>query len=334
MRPWIKLSVLFVLLALPLCGQKLARIKAEEKKWDRINNTRFIEDEQTRKLNKDFRLPRMVHVQSNHFLVHWDIEQIKVGRRIYKRRDAARLYSRRLEELLRDWKKIFGEPNRLPSSGHWTVWILGRDRDLKRVRATITTGAQKLFSSQEPLFITGMNRAELNNDEALHANVYHHTSHLITEIGFPYGKAEPAGWFTIGVAHWLEIQKFGETRNFTTGEVATARDRWQMGKWPKKVFSVVRKGKAPRLTSFSRRAGKKVNPMLAAFSWSMVDFIIVTRPKLRGDFARMLARGVSTEDAMRQLFGWSLSRFQEEWEKFCTKNQGRSGMPPKKKKRR
>lgn len=326
------LAVLLAVIAPVALGQN-ARVKAEAKKWDKANEAKFIADDETKKWNRDFQIPTAVHVQTKNFYLHFNLPKVKVGQTVYKKRDAALLYSRRLEELLRDWIAIFGEPNQFPKGGHWCVWIMDKDRDRDRIRATLSSGGDKLFSPTDPHYIVGRNKADFNSDEALHANVYHHVSHLITQQGFPYGKSEPSGWFTVGVAHWLEIEKFGETRNFTSGEVATKKDRWQMGKWPKKVHSVVRKKKAPKLSSFGNRGTKKLNPMLSAFSWSMVDFIILVHAKKRGDFARALASGVKTPDAIREYFGWSLPRFQEEWEKYCTKNQGKSGMPAKKKRR-
>ncbi len=327
-------AVLLLLLFATSAEAQKAKERAEEKKWDKKNNAQFVVDDETRAWNRDLKVPKAVHVRTNNFFLHFDIPKVKVGQRIFKRKDAALLYSRRLEELLRDWEAIFGEPYQYPQSGHFTVWMLAKERDSQRVRATLSSGGDKLFSSTDPHYIIGMDKKALNNDDALHANVYHHVSHLITQQGFNYGKGEPAGWFTAGVAHWLEIQKFGETRNFTSGEVATKKDRWQMGKWPKKVYAMARKGKAPKLTTFGNRSVKKLNPMLSAFSWSMVDFIIVTHPKKRHDFANDLAAGKSTPDTMRELLGWSLPRFHEEWTKYCIKNQGKSGMKPPKKRRR
>lgn len=317
----------------PISFGQSGRAKAAATKWDKKNEAKFIVDDETKKWNREFQIPGAVHLQTKNFYLHFDLDKVKVGQIVYKKREAALLYSRRLEELLRDWIAIFGEPNRYPKGGHWCVWILDENRDRDRVRATLSSGGDKLFSPTEPHYIVGRDKKDFNSDEALHANVYHHVSHLITQQGFPYGKSEPSGWFTVGVAHWLEIQKFGETRNFTSGEVATKKDRWQMGKWPKKVHAGARKNKAPKLSTFGNRSGKKLNPMLSAYSWSMVDFIIVVYPKKRHDFAVAMASGVKTADAVREHFGWSLPRFHEEWHKYCIKNQGKSGMPPKKKKR-
>ncbi len=323
------LLALLLLCATDLDAAAQRRDLDAEQKENELNEARLVENDEARAFNRDMKLPTMLHLQTRNFLLHYDIERLKVGQRYYDKEEGAFLYSRRLEELFRDWQETFGKPYGHPRSGVYQVWILSNDKDTARVQATLMGGASKLFSSDAPVYVTGLDREALLDDEALHANVYHHTSHLITQQGFPIGKAEYPGWWAVGIAHWLEIRKFGETRNFTTGEVAAKKDRWQMGKWPKKVASLARKEDDPKLATFGERDSKKLNPMLAAFSWSMVDYLVAEHEDKLNRLAHALSSGKSTADCFREILGWSLSRFQDEWRSLCVKRMGQITKPPR-----
>ncbi|MCB9832673.1 MAG: hypothetical protein H6807_09375 [Planctomycetes bacterium] len=328
------LPLVLILLLLGLAGARPVAAQGRpdpdaDRKEDEANEARLVADEETKALDQAMKLPKLAHLRTRNFFLHYDIERLKVGQRYYDKEQGAFLYSRRLEELLRDWQATFGKPRTFPRCGYYEIWILATANDTARVQATLMGGASKLHSSEKPIFVTGLDKDALLDDDALHANVYHHASHLITQQGFPYDKAEYPGWWAVGIAHWLEIKKFGETRNFTTGEVSSKKDRWQMGKWPKKVASAARKEDEPKLATFCDRDAKKLNAMLAAFSWSFVDYLVAEHPDKLNQLAHALSSGKSTADCFREILGWSLSRFQDEWRAECVKKMGQITPAPK-----
>ena len=272
-------------------------------------------------LNKKFKTPKMIHLETPAFHVHCGLKKVKVGQKVYNREESARLYAMRIDELLADWKKVFGEPYRAPQTGFWEVFLADNLRDRDRIAQTVIGGAAtKQTGPKTSTYIVGNNKRDFPQDELLHACVYHHTSHLITQQGHSPGTTSFPGWFLVGVAHWMEIEKFGETRNFTIGEAGDAKDRWKQGKWRAKVYNVVRKDKEPQLATYAERASNKLPPKLAAFSWSTVDYLIDKHGgEKTGDICRTLCTGKPTPEAIREHLGWSMSKLHDEWRRFVTK---------------
>ncbi|MCA9322237.1 MAG: hypothetical protein KDB53_15965 [Planctomycetes bacterium] len=298
--------------------------------WCNKGNSKFSFDlemesrkgwiEGTQKLNKSFQIPYMIHLSTAHFNLHYDIPRIKVGMKYYDMNEGMHLYAQRLEELYDDWVALLGNPYQLPQTRRWEIYMTNDVAERDRVtHTTIGGSATKQFGQRTSTYAVAAGKRDMKDDEERHANVYHHASHLITQQGHPIGKFEYPGWWTVGVAHWMERAKFEETRNFCTGEVGTKKDKWQNGGWDKKVYSMVGRDKEPRLASFEKLDTQQLSTMQHAFAWSMVDYILSDFPDKAGDIGRTITGSGDVAKAFREHLGTTVARFHDDWRSYVLK---------------
>lgn len=273
--------------------------------------------ESLREERKKLQIHRILEVQTRNFQLYWDVKRIKVGQRVYNKNQGAHFYAGRLEKVLEAYKKWFGEPFHYPTQGTWEVWVTKDKKDEQRVSKTIIGGgATKLFGSTTSIYVTADPEGQ---DDFRHANIVHHTAHLIAQQGFPIGKALYPGWWTVGVARFLEIETFGETRCSCNGEVDGVLKQWQHGKWHGKVLSRVNREKAPKLADFCKKNLKQMNYREHAFAWSYVDYIAHAHAAKAGDVARGLTSGKPTSQVLREVLGMSLAQFHHAWAAWVRK---------------
>lgn len=300
--------------------------KGRGKKASHEEELKYREEwlQQNEALNKKLGVKTMMHIETPHWRLHYDIKKIKVGMKTFDRDKGMHLYAKRLEELYDDWVKLLGEPYQLPRDGTWVVYVAKNEKDEARIGQTVIGGrATKQFGPNTSTYIVGFNKGDFPRDELLHANIYHHASHLITQQGSPLGSTIYPGWVTEGLAHWLEIWKFGDRRNHCTGEVAT-KDRWtQPGDWKSKVYSLARREKEPKLASWCQRGIKQMNPMQHGLAWSIVDFLMARHRDKAGDIVRAATSGMKSSAIIRETLGWSLAKFHAEWRSYVEQAYGR-----------
>ncbi len=279
---------------------------------------KWLED--MKALETRFRIKKMEHIQTDHFNLHYDIPKIKVGMKTYDMFKGAHLYAERLEDLYAEWTKRFDRPYRSPTTGRWDVYMVRDLKERDRVTQTIIGGnATKLFGTTTSIYVVAAGKRVIRKHAQRPANVNHHVSHLITQQGHPIGKFEYPGWWSAGIAHWLEENEFGDTRNFCTGEVSSRRDKWQDGGWKGKMFSRVSRKKDISLATFAKRDVDKLSPMLQAYSWSFVDFILTEHADAAAGLERDLTSSGNTEAAFRKNLGMTVARFQDAWREWVLK---------------
>ena len=96
-----------------------------------------------------------------------------------------------------------------------------------------------------------------------------------------------------------------------------------MGKWPGKVYAAVRRKKAPSLASYPHRDTRKLSSPQHAFAWSMIDFLVAKHHDKLGRLNRSLSARSTTAEALRQVLGWSISKFDDSWRRWALKAYGR-----------
>lgn len=269
-----------------------------------------------KKQRKDMKIKKMVRVVSDEFDLLWDIKRIKVGQITYDRKKGAHLYVKRLHEARAKYEEWFGRIYRMPQ-GPWRVYITKNDADANRVRATIGSGSATNIFGPTPLYITA---DPARDDEGRHAAVVHHISHHFAKQGFNHGKGLYPGWWDVGVARFMEIEGFEETRHSCTGEVnSKALEQWQTGTWRGKVYSRVNREKALKLSSFAKKGLKQMNYMEHAFAWSYVDYVAHEHKDKAERVAHGLTSGKTTAQVLREVLGMSLSQFHDAWRAWVRK---------------
>jgi hypothetical protein len=307
-------------------GQKVVPCKlcghlGPKSQWDAEMESRQAWMDEMTKVNKDLKV-EMEHIQTENFLLHFNIEKVKIKDVTYDKLASTHLYAQRLEELMTAYKKYLGEPFKYCVSGHWVIYIGRNPEERNRMCATVNSANRvNAVHGPDSHFITAFDREDMNDDEDLHANVTHLAAEMILMQGSPVATRKYPGWLSEGFAHWIEAKLFESIRNRCTAEVPD-KDKWKEGPWEGKVFPLVRKGKEPKFASFHTQSTKELSAMMHWISWSFVDFLMAEHQPKMGDLVRTITEGADTSAAFQKVFGWSLAQVHEEWRKYVEKAYG------------
>ncbi len=291
---------------------------AEELDRERITRESWLATQ--RKYDTDTRI-QMSHVQTDNMIVHWSPLTWKVGETILSRSRAAHLYADRVEHLAEKFKKVTGV---LPTQRQ-SVWIMKAPAEegvvtLLYMGGGYTSPFKQL--GQTGNFATWPNRQTgTTEDEFMHQHVIHNTTHLLVEAGHNF-RLEFSPWFVEGLAHWMEIEYFGEARNYCFQEI-NVKGPWENAGWPKKLFGEISGGKDLPLSGMY---GKKMDQMShrdTAYNWSFVDGLIRSIDEAKfPDYYRTLKSTNDGQAALDQVFGLSSTSFQERWRAWALKRYG------------
>ncbi len=179
----------------------------------------------------------------------------------------------------------------------------------------------------------------LREDSALHGNLVFNLTHNFLD-GLNHYNYDTPVWFHEGFAHWREREINPNYNTFDSGEGAVA-DMTSKSNWRAEVLALVSGGDAPRmaeLVALKSYAELKLPHHYA--TWSIVDFMIQTRPEAFGGFVWALksnldSRGVPTGENLpehvrtkfKELFGMGYTEFDEAWRTWV--RQTYKAAPPK-----
>jgi hypothetical protein len=147
------------------------------------------------------------------------------------------------------------------------------------------------------------------DDEALHRNVVHHVTHLLTSQVLPvlFLGNKGHGWIDEGLAHWFEDKVTGRCLNYCFEEVLVlAGTDWKGGRWRTPVRVLVDGGKALPFASLSSLNTDQLTFEGHAFAFAYVDFLMTVHggAKFR-DMVRIVKRGKPVRDALQTVYGWN-----------------------------
>lgn len=300
-----------------ICGH--LRSQAE---WNAEMEDRNAWVQEMNTLDKNLRID-LEHIQTEHFRLHYGIEKLKVGDQVLDRNQGAHLYAQRLEAMLADFITWFGEPLKYPRTGWWEVFVMKNPMDSQKARATINSGnaMATMYGVDTSRYIIGFKDEAVGTDEELHANLYHHVSQIILQMGDIPAKRKFPGWISEGFAHFIEKQRFKLIRNWCVGEVVSATDPWRKAtEYETKVYGMVSKSKEPQFATFADRDSNELSGPLHGLSFAFVDFLLKEHKDKAGDLMRTIVSGSNTAEAFQKVMGWSLAKVHEEWRKFVEKN--------------
>ena len=278
---------------------------------DRVARSRadlaWIDEEFERPLRK---------AETEHFVLIWEMEGMKVGRKRLDEHEMLHLTAQRLEELFARYLEAFQcRESEFRKKTIVAVWWLPKDQVEGSLRLCNTSSSNgvKLMGATPRYSMCG-NKQFVNDDEALHRQLLHNVAHVLLSHQSPsrWIGQEKYGWADAGVAHWFEYQLFERCTNYCYEEQNTRVD-FRGGKYRPAVRKLVAMDEAPPVAQVFSRTTNDLETAEHAFAFSYVDFLLATDGAKFDKLAKRLRARAETRDALRDVYGWTPLEFEERW---------------------
>lgn len=135
---------------------------------------------------------------------------------------------------------------------------------------------------------------QLRNDAALHGHLGFNLAHNLYDGLFHYNYDTPV-WLHEGFAHFMEREINPKHNSFDSDEGAIANDTSKEN-WKPEVLKLINAGTAPRMAELVtiKRFSELTLPIHFT-TWSMIDFLVQTRPLQFGKFLVALKRNFNAD---------------------------------------
>jgi len=179
-------------------------------------------------------------------------------------------------------------------------------------------------------FVTHPDQGSLRQDAGMHGHIVFNLAHNLYD-GLAHYNYDTFVWLHEGLAHYMERELDPRYNSFDADEGAVAEET-RKENWKPEVLKLIAEGEFPRmaeLVGLKRYSELRLDHHFT--TWSMVDFLIATKPDKLGEFMWALkrnfdAQGIPTGTKLpdlhrakfKELFGWSYSEFDEAWKTWCT----------------
>ncbi len=254
--------------------------------------------------------------ESEHFVLIWEIDELKVDKRRLKDHELLHLYVDRLEELYDAYVNTFGVDDRdFKEKPRVFAWSFMPDHYRAGKRfcgGEGERGIKRLGST--PSFSFPVLKKYFKDDEVLHRHLLHNVAHLLLSHQNPpqwIGQMK-GGWADAGVAHWFEDHFFEICDNYCYQEVDTSQG-FKGGKWRPRVRKLVAMGKAAPAAEVMQKNTTILTQDDHALSFSYVDFLIQKDAQKTNRLLMRLRSKVPLRDSMKEVFGMNLIQFEKEW---------------------
>ncbi len=174
-------------------------------------------------------------------------------------------------------------------------------------------------------------QGNLRSDAGLHGHVAFNLAHNLFD-GLNHYSYDTPIWIHEGLAHFMEREVDPKNNSFDGGEGAVA-DMTKKSNWKAEVLKLFAANEAPRLAELMalKNFGEMKLPQHFT-TWSMVDFLVQTKPK---EFAAFLwalkrnydAQGIPTglnlpdwhRTKFKEVLGWNYVEFDTAWREWAEK---------------
>ncbi len=253
---------------------------------------------------------------STHFTLVWEIDSLKVEKRIVGAHELTHIYLDRLEQLFALYIDLTkARPGEIVKRQKVFVWWLVNDQQEATLRFCQQGSANgvKLMGSESAYSICG-NRQFFTTDERLHRNIVHSVTHLLFAHEQPsmwIGNLK-AGWVEEGLAHVMEDRIFGICDNYCYEEQNTNND-FHSGKYKVAMRKMIVDGKSPPVSDVIGRNTDQLKLPEHAVAMSLVDYLLQREPGKFDLFGKRLRSKVAVRDALRAAFGISPLELETAW---------------------
>ncbi len=168
-------------------------------------------------------------------------------------------------------------------------------------------------------------QGNLRSDAGLHGHVGFNLAHNLFD-GLNHYSYDTPVWLHEGLAHFMEREIDPKNNSFDGGEGAVA-DMTSKSNWKPEVLKLISGDEAPRMAELMalKNFGELKLPHHFT-TWSMVDFLITTKPKEFGSFLWAIKRNYDAQGAptgsnlpdwhrkqFKEVLGWSYAEFDSAW---------------------
>lgn len=255
-----------------------------------------------------------LHLATTHFDLAFSLRPTTVGRVKLDPHARMHLYGERLEALRTLFLQVLElAEGDLPD--RCAIFMFDDQRDHAAIGPRVTgmgTGNTVGLKLMGPQYAYSMwqDKRTLPDDEAVHRNVVHNTTHLLLSQMPPalWLGNHQHGWIDEGVANWFEDRIGGKCTNYCYEEVLlVAGAGFKGGKWRPAVRKLVDEGKVPTFAALSTLNTDQLTYEQHAFAFAFVDWLITAYggPKFR-DFLRAVKGTQATRDALQAVYGLTM----------------------------
>jgi hypothetical protein len=254
--------------------------------------------------------------ESEHFVVIWEMEDMKVDKVRKSPHEMLHLTAARMETLFDLYlEKLGAREGDFAEKPLVAIWWSPRDQADASARLCGSTSplGVKLYGGK-PRYSCCGNKQNFNGDEELHQSLVHNVAHLLLSHQRPsyWIGNDKKGWADAGVAHWFEYELSGSCRNYCYEEQNTKRD-FKGGKFKVGVRKTVALGKQPSMSSIMQKQTTDLTPEEHALAFSYIDYLMQKDGKALNKLLIQLRERRETRDALQDTFGLSIFEFEELW---------------------
>ena len=245
-------------------------------------------------------------VETEHFLLVFELNRLKVGKKKLEGHELIHLYARRLEELFDAYVNLLGVPEEhFENKCRVMVWANEADHREASARycGASAVGGVKLMGRDVTYSVPAL-RQLFNGDEALHRNLVHNVTHLLLSHQRPMhwmGQTK-GGWADAGLAHWFEDRFFGRCDNYCYQEVDTRTD-FPGGKWRVRTRKLVAADASPGLAALFQQNTDSLTYEQHMVSFSLVDYLTTLEGGALNKILVKLRQRVETREVLKEVLG-------------------------------
>lgn len=312
----------------PCLKCKMPALKAAaEKEWNRAVGQRREFLDGRKQVEDKIGHPTMF-VKTKHFVLLWDLPEIKVDRRIYRQHEAMHLYAKRAEELYSEVLAMLGiEEHDMVGTTHY-LYLFERLKDAKELAPMLVQmpigGGQKVSKIGAPVSVmVSWDDPEKirGDDEVRHQFFVHSVSHHIhNDVKvYTFWLFKSYGWVYEGLAYLQETRQFGSPLVNCSQETGGTAN-WKGKCWETNVRKALIAGEAPPFQQVISKGADQLSDMERQFSWSYIDYLMWENPnKMPQLLALMKGSQLPTRDCLEQAYGLTIGQFIDNWTAFVRK---------------
>jgi hypothetical protein len=255
-------------------------------------------------------------LQSEHFVVVWEIDKLRAGKRRLDGHELGHTYLARLEALFDDYRTVLeADPEEIDQRPTIFVWNEKEDqlRASERFCESESESAINRMGAVGRLSLCGV-KPYYDDDEALHRAVAHYVVHLLASMQKPAGWVgdKRAGWLDAGFAHWMDDRLFGacETVCF---HAHYFRQDIDARSWREHVKKLIARDKVPDFLTVLNQDTRTMTLEFHTVAFSLVDFLISKGGARFNTFFKRLRARSPTRDALFEVYQLSLDDFETAW---------------------
>jgi hypothetical protein len=306
---------------------------AAQKEWDERRAAGAAWLKERRRVDKLAGVDQpLVHVQTTHFLVIWNIPKITTAsKKSYDAHSAAHLYCARLEELYARYQKMFVINDRNNMKNLHTLMVFEKPEE-QAGAAPAYTGLEGLPTvqrsggvSHDSVTVTWWDKGDFPKEVDMWRHQIHEAIHQFTAIyydltwfkPFEIGLSPPwlndkYGWLVEGLAHWFEIDFDKRAETYCMRE-QNVDSRWGGSDWRKNIYKAVSGGDIPVYSEVILKSNSSLTAKEHQFAWSWVDFLLARDTEAMGKALKMCKQKYAWRDILKETWGLSMLDFEAQW---------------------